>query len=370
MNQYGSERERVAGELCRTVLDRPEGFSSRWHYEDGLAALAMDCAGRALRRPDISARALSAIATLVGPDGSIAGYKEEDYNLDQINPGRCLFRLYESTQEKRFETALRGLRGQLERQPRCPSGGFWHKKIYPNQMWLDGLYMAQPFLARYASVFGRPQDYEEVLRQFDIMERSALDPATGLLRHGCDESRSMPWADPATCRSPHAWGRSMGWFMMALVDSAECFPERHPGKKALAEAFERRATAIISRQDPQSGLWRQVLDRGEGGGNYLETSASAMFCYSFLKAERLGMMAPGPAGASALAAFEGLERVAFAQGPDGFLHVDGSCAVAGLGGSPYRSGSFEYYVGEPRKRDDFKGLGPCILAALEVGGIS
>jgi unsaturated rhamnogalacturonyl hydrolase len=357
----------IALGLCRAILEAPGGYAPRWRYEDGVAALALIEAGSALDRPDISGRALQAFDAMIGPDGAIRGYREDDYNLDQVNPGRILLRLREAAPQPRYERALEALRGQLERQPRCPSGGFWHKKIYPNQMWLDGLYMAQPFLVRYAEAFGRPGDFDESLKQFELMERGALDPPTGLLRHGWDESKAMGWADPADGRSPHAWGRAMGWFMMALVDSYPYFPASHRAKAALPAMTARLAAAILRVQDPETGLWPQVMDRPLREGNYLEASASAMFAYALARAERLGMLAPGAGLVPARKAMDGIVR-RFIRDEGGILHLDGICSVAGLGGNPYRDGSFAYYVGEPIARDDQKGLGPCILAALETGG--
>lgn len=356
--------------LASTIARGKGAFSVSWHYEEGLAAMALDVAGVALDRPDLCDLALGAVAALIGPDGEISGYREDEYNLDQINPGKNLFRLLEVSGEGKYESALHALRGQLERQPRCPGGGYWHKKIYPNQMWLDGLYMAQPFLARYAARFGRSADFDEVIRQFSIMEKAATDPSTGLLRHAWDESRSMPWADPATGRSPHAWGRAMGWFMMALVDSYEYYPDAHPGKNALAGIMGRVYRAVLDAQDAESGLWWQVMDQAGRPGNYLEASASAMFCYALAKAARLSVLPRDEALAAARKAMAGIRARLVSVDPDGSTHLESVCAVAGLGGSPYRDGSFEYYVNERRARDDYKGTGPCLLAALELGAVS
>jgi unsaturated rhamnogalacturonyl hydrolase len=363
-----SKASGIALGLISSVLDGPGGFSPKWHYEDGLMAMAIDAAGRALSRPELSERALSAIAALVGPDGSMAGYRESEYNLDQINPGRNLFRLLETQGDARYEKALHALRGQLERQPRCPSGGFWHKKVYPNQMWLDGLYMAEPFLAQYASFFKNTADFDEVVGQFRLMEKASFDEPSGLLRHAVDESKAMPWADHDTGRSPHAWGRAIGWFAMALVDCYESFPAGHDGLKELSTIMERILLGILKAQDPESGLWPQVMDRPVEKGNYHETSASSMLSYALAKASRLGIIDSEPALKASREAFAGIVGNFLTADPDGSLHLDGTCAVAGLGGKPYRDGSFSYYINEPRKRDDFKGLGPFILAALEFGG--
>jgi len=351
--------------LAKTALTALLSSAPRWHYEDGLVAMALAAHARASDDRAAEQAALNPLASLIGADGSISGYREDEYNLDQINPGKNLFALLESTGERRFGQALDRLRGQLERQPRTPSGGFWHKLIYPNQMWLDGLYMAQPFAALYARHAGRSADYDDIAVQFELMERGARDQDSGLLRHAWDESRAQPWADPATGKSPNVWGRAMGWFAMALVDTLEHFPATHPRRPSLLAILQRTAKAILDSQDP-SGMWYQLPALPREPGNYLESSCSAMFAYALAKASRLGFL-DGPIwNETARRALDGIRSRAISVDYDGSLHLEGTCAVAGLGGKPYRDGSIAYYLGEPVRRDDFKGLGPLILACLEL----
>jgi len=354
--------------LARSLMSTYGPDRALWHYEHGLFLSAARAAGLAWGDPDLAATALSRLASLVGPGGSIAGYRRDEWNLDQVNPGRGLFELLDSDPDGRYRRALDLLASQLKSQPRTPSGGLWHKLIYPDQMWLDGLYMAGPFRARYAASYAGPGDFDDIQRQFELAEAGTLDPRTGLLRHAWDESRTQLWADPETGRSPQVWGRALGWFTMALVDSWEWFPSDHAGKPVLASMLGRLAPAIAACRDPASGLFWQVLDQGSRPGNWLESSASAMFSYALAKGARLGILPADPWRGLAASILEALTARALRSDEAGRLHFEGTCAVAGLGGKPYRDGSFEYYVGEPRKTDDFKGAGPFILASIEYQG--
>lgn len=363
---------------------RPEaGF--RWRYEDGLVLLGIAEAGRRKARTDLVDFVRRAVEGLVAPDGAIEGYRREDYNLDQVNPGKLLFALRDETGDPRYAKAIAALAGQLRGQPRTPSGGFWHKGIYPNQMWLDGLYMAAPFYLRLAlesggagsdgaagsgGPAGVDEGLEDVARQFELVETHCLDHSTGLLRHAWDEARLQAWADPETGRSPHAWGRAMGWFAMALVDCIEI--ARAAGTAAAAALAEdlaaklRRLAESVSRNlDRETGLAWQVMDRPGEEGNYLECSASCMFVYAFAKGASTGDLAPGRLE-DARRAWASIRGRFVEAGEGGFLSLGGICQVAGLGGKPYRDGSYRYYLSEPIVRDDYKGLGPFILAALEM----
>lgn len=350
---------------------RPEDF--RWRYEDGLALYAVSEAGFRRGRPELSGYAEAAMRHLVSPEGSIAGYREDEYNLDQVNPGKLLFGLAKRTGEQRWMAAADLLRRQLENQPRCPSGGFWHKGIYPNQMWLDGLYMAAPFYLEYSLVRKDAKGVADVVSQFCLAEKGCLDAGSGLLRHAWNETRSEPWAEPGTGRSPNFWGRAMGWYAMALVDSlallsgcgtgAGTFPE---AREALLGIFRRVMAAVVAHADRETGLWWQVLDASGREGNYLETSASAMFIYALARGARLGLLDPGACRAPAEKAWASMVSRNVSRAGDGFLTLGGICSVAGLGGRPYRDGSYQYYLSEPVVSDDFKGVGPFVLAALEM----
>jgi unsaturated rhamnogalacturonyl hydrolase len=302
---------------------------------------------------------------LVDPQGNIRTYKTQEYNLDQINPGKVLFPLYQATGDERYRRALVQLRQQLDGQPRTPSGGFWHKQIYPDQMWLDGLYMAGPFYAEYARTFDEPQAFDDIAHQFTLVWEQTRDPRTGLLYHAWDERRLQRWADPTTGRSPHLWGRAMGWYAMALADVLDYFPADHPRRPAIVTIFQQAAEAIARVQDGATGLWYQVLDQAGREGNYREASASCMFVYALAKGVRMGYLSSDYLPA-ARKGYQGILRELIMIDGQGLVSLEGTCSVAGLGGNPYRDGSYSYYVTEPVASNDYKGVGPFILASLEL----
>jgi unsaturated rhamnogalacturonyl hydrolase len=232
-------------------------------------------------------------------------------------------------------------------------------------MWLDGLYMGSPFYARYASVFGESTAFDDIALQFRLIEQYLRDPKTGLYYHGWDESREQRWADPATGRSPNFWGRSVGWFCMAIVDVLEDLPADHAGRQDLIRMLRDLAPAVLAVRDGESKLWYQVLDRGGAPGNYLEASASAMFAYAFVKGANLGYLSAEFAERGR-ESFEGLLSHLVTVDADGTIWLREVVKVSGLGGKPYRDGSYEYYISEPRRMNDFKGYGPFLLAAIEL----
>jgi len=307
----------------------------------------------------------SAVDELVTPDGAIPTYKPEENQLDSILMGRQLLRLYGMTQQKRYLIAATTLYEQLEKQPRTPSGGFWHKQRYPNQMWLDGLYMAEPFYAEYASISHHPEKFADIAHQFALVAEHMRDAKTGLLYHGWDESKQQRWADPKTGLSPEFWGRAMGWTMMALVDTLDYYPANDPGRKQLIGILNEEAAALVKVQDAQTGLWYQVLDKGGKKGNYLESSASSMFVYALAKGVRRGYL-PESYLPAAEKGYKGILAKFVQTGPGGDVSVTGTVKVGGLGGSPYRDGTYAYYLSEPVVSNDPKGVGPFLMAASEM----
>lgn len=339
--------------------------SRKWNYEQGLMLVAL----LRLREQSGASKYFdfvrSNIDLYVGEDGSIDTYDRTDYNLDNIAPGRALLTLYQATKLPRYMAAADTLRRQLREQPRTREGGFWHKQIYPNQMWLDGLFMAEPFYARYAVLTGEDSALDDVVKQFLLMAKHAHDPETGLYYHAWDESRQQRWADPATGRSRIFWGRSIGWFAMGLVDVLDILPVGHPQRGELLATLQGLAESLLKYQDTGTGLWYQVVDQGKREGNYLESSASAMFAYCFARGVNQGYLG-GNFGAAAERAFRGLVGSRVTVDGRGLLDLHGTCAGTGLGGTPYRDGSYEYYVGVARRTNDMKGLGPFLLAAIEL----
>jgi unsaturated rhamnogalacturonyl hydrolase len=305
----------------------------------------------------------------VTPVGEIRTYRVEEYNIDNIDPGKLLFPLLEATGDTRYEKAIFLLREQLKTHPRLESGGFWHKQIYPYQMWLDGAYMAAPFYAQFAVTFDEPTLFEDIIHQLRLLEQQTRDSETGLLYHGWDESKKQEWAEPTTGRSPHFWGRAMGWYLMALVDVMDFLPPEHPDFAVLCQMLQETANALLPYQDEATGLWYQILDHGPENGNYLETSAACMFVYALAKGFRKELLSEQHRD-SAERAYAGLLAHKLEQNDQDQVLVHGICGVAGLGGTPYRDGSFAYYINEPVVTNDYKGVGAFILASAEMAKLS
>ncbi len=287
------------------------------------------------------------------------------FNIDNINAGKILFDLYDQTHDRRYKVAMDTLRKQMSEQPRTSEGGYWHKLKYPHQMWLDGIFMASPFLTQYGVTFGDTALFADVVNQATLMARKAYDPNTGLYYHGWDESREQAWADKETGLSPNFWSRSIGWYAVALVDILDYLPENAEGRQEIVSILQNLALAVIKYQDPKSGVWYQVTDQGDREGNYLESSASALFIYFLAKAVNEGYISPEYKDA-VHKGFDGMTRNFIVKEQDGTYTITNCCAVAGLGGDKvYRDGSFEYYISEPVINNDPKSVGSFILAAIE-----
>lgn len=358
--------------LATTLMNtHPDSFCydrnkpARWDYELGLYLKSLDRLWRQTGDAAYLQYIRKQMDFYIGEDGQIRTYKLDIFNIDHITPGTAALLLYQQTGQEKYRVAAQTLRKQLAQHPRTKEGGFWHKKRYPWQMWLDGLYMGEPFYAQYGSMFQEPENFDDIANQFIWMEKNARDAKTGLLYHAWDESREQQWANKTTGQSPHFWGRAMGWYAMALVDVLDFFPENHPKRAQLVGILQRLADAVVKVQDPASGVWYQVLDQGGRAGNYLEASASSMFTYALLKGTRLGYL-DARFYDIGQKAYSGVLREFMVQDADGSWHLDKVCMVAGLGGNPYRDGSYEYYVSEPQRRDDLKGAAPFVMAGLEL----
>jgi unsaturated rhamnogalacturonyl hydrolase len=302
---------------------------------------------------------------LVGADGSIAAYKADELSLDEVALGRELLLLYGRTRNAKYYKAARTIRHQLEVQPRTPSNGFWHKKRYSNQMWLDGLYMAEPFYAQYAATFQQSPAFDDIAHQFVLIVQHTRDPKTGLLYHAWDESKQQQWANKQTGTSPNFWARAMGWYAMALVDTLPYFPDDHPGRAQLLAILNRLAPAIVHFQDGDSGLWYQVMDKPKAPGNYFESSAACMFVYALEKGVRLGYL-DAKYQENASRGYQGILKRFVKPDADGKLTLIDTVYGAGLGGNPYRDGSYEYYIHEKTGPNDAKGIGAFLLASSEM----
>lgn len=340
--------------------------SNKWNYIDGCMITGIlelyEITGEA-RFLDFADRFLSGF---VEEDGHIRTYDPEEYSLDNVNPAKNLFPLYDLTGKEKYRKAIELVRSQLNTMPRTPEGNFWHKLIYPNQVWLDGIYMALPFYMEYEKRFDAQKDCQDICRQIANVEIRMRDPKTGLYYHGYDASRKMYWADPDTGCSPNFWLRAEGWFIRGLVDVLEIMKDLPMQAESvhLQHMLLDLARALSKYQDP-SGLWYQLIALPELEGNYLETSGTALISAALLKAVRLGFL-PESFRAIGEKAFYGIVDHRLTKNADGTPCVTGICLVAGLGGEQHRDGSVTYYLSEPVVQNDAKGVGPLLLAYTEM----
>lgn len=358
--------------LALSVMKRnPEAWQTgdkekpTWNYKIGLLMTAFEQLYKASGDEQYFDYMKTYAETIIDEGGNIKSYKLEEYNIDQINAGKFIFFMYEKTKDERYLKALKTLRTQLEGHPRTNSNGFWHKKIYPYQMWLDGLYMGTPFYAQYNTTFENDDRMDDIIHQYEEIQAHLVDESTGLLYHAWDESKAMDWADKTTGRSPGFWARSMGWYAMAIVDVLDFIPENHPKREQLITYLNDMAAALVKVQDEKTGLWWQVPDQAGREGNYLEASSSSMFVYAFAKGVKKGYL-PESYQAVAEKAFDGLVSELIKVHPDGEVDVTNICKSAGLGGDPYRDATYDYYISEPIVTNNLHGTGPFILAALAM----
>ncbi len=345
---------------------------ARWDYTTSLLGLSLVKLADATGDRAYAEWGAKTVESFITADGSIRTYKMEEFNIDMVPPGKVmLLRWEQGVRDAKFRTAIETMREQMRKHPRTSDGGFWHKLRYPHQMWLDGLFMASPFLAHYGQVFEEPAMFDEVAKQISLMDKHAYDPKTGLHYHAWDEKREQSWADKRTGQSPNFWSRAIGWYGMALVDSLDFFSPTHPEVEHINEILRRVADGIVRWQDPKSGLWWQVTDQGAREGNYLEGTASSMFVYVLAKGINRGYLPRETYLPALLKGYEGLLRdLIKPEGDTGRISLSQCCAVAGLGYTNSkgmaRDGSFEYYISEPIIDNDLKGTGPFILAGIEL----
>ena len=350
------------------IKRNPEGWTldfnqkPKWEYTHGLVMMAMHRVWKETGDQQYDDYIRNFIDFMIDDQGQILTYKKSDYNIDRVNGGKFLIDVYNENKEPKLRLAIEELRDQMREHPRNSEGGFWHKKVYPHQMWLDGLYMGSPFLAQYAATFEEPALFDDVVNQILVMDKYAYSTETGLYHHAYDESKSERWADPETGLSSNYWGRSIGWFGMALVDVLDYLPQDHPKRGEVLAIVQKLAQGIVKYQH-DSGTWYQVIDQGDRAGNYLEASATSMFAYFLLKGAQKGYLNEEFCNAG-IKAYKGILKEFIREDEDGGVSLTQICGVAGLGGNPYRDGSYEYYINEVIRDNDPKGVGPFILAAL------
>lgn len=341
------------------------GKSNKWNYIDGCMITALLSLYEYTGEDRYYNFARSFIDHFVQDDGTIRTYDVKEYNLDNINTASNLFYLYDTTGEEKYKKALDLVRSQLDTMPRTAEGSFWHKDIYPDQVWLDGLYMAEPFYMKYETKFRKMEKCPDVLLQFKNVEKNMKDPVTGLYYHGYDHSRKMYWCDEKTGCSPNFWLRALGWFALSLVETESATDETlYYEKRYFGKLLEDLVDALIPFQD-ESGMFYQVVDKKDAEGNYLETSGTALLSYAILKAVRLRFISPKYAVIGEKA-FDGIVNKYLKKQEDGTLGLGGICLVAGLGGKKKRDGSLEYYFSEPVVENEAKGVAPFLLAYTEM----
>ena len=342
------------------------GKPNKWNYIDGCMITAL------LRLYAITGEkkyldfADGFVSFYVNEDGTIATYEVEEYNLDNVRPACNLFSLYDLTGREKYRKAMDTVRSQLETMPRTKEGNFWHKKIYPNQVWLDGLYMAQPFYMEYERRYRKMNGCLDSFHQFENVKRLMRDEKTGLYYHGYDESREMYWANEKSGCSKNFWLRATGWFMAALVDTAEAMGEQlYYEYRTLQDIFWELADTLLKYMDDESSMFYQVIDKADEAGNYLETSGSALIAYAIAKGVRLKFL-PKRYAQIAESIFFGITNRYLSKNEEGLPRLGGICLVAGLGGKDRRDGSLEYYFGEPVVENDAKGTAPLLLLYTEI----
>jgi len=369
-NAVVAQEKPLSQQVAATVLKIwpdtiPIGSQTKWSYDMGVVLKGFE--GIWMNTGDISYfnSIQKKIDYFVKDDGSIKNYELDEYNLDHVNNGKLVLLLYRVLGKEKYKKAADLLRSQLKTHPRTKEGGFWHKKIYTNQMWLDGLYMGSPFYAEYAMLF-EGSAFDDVANQFIWMEKHARDAKTGLLYHAWDESKEQKWANKETGTSPLFWARAMGWYADALVDALDYFPADHPKRQTLIDILNRLVNAVEKQQDKTTGLWYDVMNYNGPGKekNYFEASASCQFTYAIAKGVRKGYL-PAAKLAIAKKAYAGIVK-RFIKVENGQTNLYGTVKVSGLGGNPYRDGSFEYYMSEPVIANDPKGIGAFLLASTEM----
>lgn len=364
-------QSKVSEKLADTTMNRiwvdarnQPGIPPKWTYEQGVVHKAIEQMWYATGDPKYYRHIQKGMDHWIDENGNHKDYHLEEYNIDHITPGLGMLTLYKVNGNERYKKMAELLRSQLKTHPRTKEGGLWHKQIYPWQMWLDGLYMAQPFYTEYSVYYGE-DNFEDIANQFVWMEKNSLDPKTGLLYHGWDESKEQLWANKQTGQSPHFWGRAMGWYAMAIVDTLDHFPKDHPRRPELIGILNRVASSITKVQDPKSGAWWDILDLGGKEKNYLESSATAMFVYALARGVREGYL-PDRYMETAKKGWSGMKSEFIKTDANGNTEWHGTVSVSGLGGKPYRDGSYEYYMSEKIRLNDAKGIGPAVKAALEM----
>ncbi len=338
----------------------------KWTYEYGFFMNAMFLLSEKSKNQDYLNYAKDWLDNFITPEGKFKDgvYNRAEYRLDDILPGRLAISLYQKTGEKKYKKLADHLADHLANQPKTSEGGYWHKEIYPYQMWLDGIYMGDVFSMQYAAAFNKPEMFDESVKQILLMYKHAVDPATGLLFHGWDESKNKVWANQTTGASPELWSRAIGWFAMALIDCLDYLPANHPERKNIESMFQKVCASILKYQDGKTDLWYQIINKGDQKGNWIETSASAMFTYAFAKGAHKKLLDGSFLDASDKA-FNSIWKNYMYTDEKGDVHLDQAVKVGSLN-IKNSKGDYDYYISCERRLDDYKGLAALLYASMEL----
>lgn len=361
---YSQQMAQTAMNLWKDSFSM-NGNPARWSYDQGVILKGIEGIWKLYGDAKYYDYIQHSMDHYVREDGTVKDYKRDEFNIDHLNNGKVVMTLYNYSWKPKYKKAIDLMRSQLNDHPRTKEGSFWHKKVYPWQVWLDGLYMGQPFYAEYAKLNHEDTAFNDIARQFILIERHTRDPKTGLLYHGWDESREQAWANKQTGNSPHFWGRALGWYGVALVDVLDYFPVNHPGRDSIIRILNRFVTAVTKVQDAKSGVWYDIVDLPNKPKNYKEASASCMLVYTIAKAVRNGYV-PATYLQNAKKGYDGIIKEFIEVDSNGQTNLKGTVTVSGLGGKPYRDGSFEYYMSEKVKVNDPKGMGAFIMCSVEM----
>lgn len=361
----------VASEMQRTTHPYNLNFSSyspQWSYQVGIELDAMLDVYLTYKNSSVLNYLKEYPAKMIASDGKITGYSYDAFNLDNVRPAHFLLRYYQLLPAEKEKKALGTLFQQLENQPRTTNGVWWHKAIYANQVWLDGVFMGMPFYTLAAPVLRPGQEtdyYDDAVNQMTTTDEKTYDETTDLWKHAWSEA-SIFWADPVTGKSQHTWGRALGWYAMALVEVLDALPESYERRQEILAVFQHVMASVVNYQDHESGVWYDVMDVDDSR-NYLEATCSSMFAYCLLKGARMGYLDASYQRAG-LTAYRGIVKEFVKKNSNGTISLTKCCEVSGLGpeSNPRRDGSFEYYISENVRDNDPKGIGPFIWASLEM----
>ncbi|HTZ21744.1 MAG TPA: glycoside hydrolase family 88 protein [Opitutaceae bacterium] len=353
---------RIANSV-RTQYPEPASLRN-WNYTEGMIIDALYAiAVRTGRTGDFDfIRAW--LDRFVAADGTIdrEAYPFELFSLDRVRPGSALLWMYDRTREEKYLKAAYYVASQLDRQPRTSDGGYWHRSTYPNQMWLDGIYMADVFSAEFAARTNQSKYFDDAVRQIALIHRHTHDPKTGLYYHGWDETRTRPWANPKTGTSPEFWGRAIGWYGMAMADVLDWLPADHPGRQEVLPIFQAYCAAVLKFQDHDTAMWWQIVDKPAAPKNYVETSCSLMFAYAMARGAQRGWLPPEYLE-HARRATRGILNHEIALLPGDRMDIKGTVEVGSLGGN---GGFYDYYVAVPVRTNDQKSVGAFMYLSLAL----